>query len=65
MLDDFLRKNQSNLKGDPQLSDYYKRLGSPLKRESGNAMSSSLMDTVKKPKSRRQTLKSRDDLEQP
>ncbi|KAI4206669.1 MAG: hypothetical protein LQ346_000961 [Caloplaca aetnensis] len=65
MLDDFLRTNQSSWKGDPQLSDYYKRLGSPLKRESGNATSTSLMDTVKKPKSRRQTLKARDDLEQP
>ncbi|KAL8923462.1 MAG: hypothetical protein Q9208_004590 [Pyrenodesmia sp. 3 TL-2023] len=65
ILDDFLRTNQSSLNGDPQLADYYKRLGSPLKRESTNAKSTALLDTVQKPKQRRQTLKAREDLEQP
>ncbi|KAL8960752.1 MAG: hypothetical protein Q9193_002598 [Seirophora villosa] len=69
-LDDFLRANQTSLQNDPQLSGFYKRLGSPVKRESGGATTSSLVETVKKPglsgtKQRRQTLKAREDLEAP
>lgn len=62
---DFLRTNQTRLQNDPQLSDFYKRIGSPVKRESGGATSVSLTGEVKKPKQRRQTLQAREDLEQP
>lgn len=64
-LDDFLRTYQSSLQSDPQLSGFYKRLGSPVKRESGGATSTSAVEEAKKPKQRRQTLKAREDLEQP
>ncbi|KAL9009434.1 MAG: hypothetical protein Q9173_005536 [Seirophora scorigena] len=69
-LDDFLRTNQTSLQNDPQLSGFYKRLGSPVKRESGGATTTSLVETVKKAglsgtKQRRQTLKAREDLEPP
>ncbi|KAL9050330.1 MAG: hypothetical protein Q9206_005130, partial [Seirophora lacunosa] len=69
-LDDFLRTNQISLQNDPQLSGFYKRLGSPVKRESGGATTTSLVETVKKSglsgtKQRRQTLKAREELENP
>lgn len=64
-LDEFLRTNQISLQNDPQLSGFYKRINSPVKRESGGGTATSLVEEVKKPKQRRQTLKAREDLDQP
>ncbi|KAL8935822.1 MAG: hypothetical protein Q9216_005238, partial [Gyalolechia sp. 2 TL-2023] len=64
-LDDFLRTNQSRLQNDPQVSGFYKRIGSPVKRESGGAATTSVVEEVKKPKQRRQTLKAREEIDQP
>ncbi|KAL8948019.1 MAG: hypothetical protein Q9222_005761 [Ikaeria aurantiellina] len=62
-LDDFLRTNQSQLQNDPSLSAFYKRLGTPVKRESGGVpASTSVIEDVKKPKQRRQTIKAREEL---
>ncbi|KAL8726759.1 MAG: hypothetical protein Q9166_006498 [cf. Caloplaca sp. 2 TL-2023] len=69
-LDDFLRTNQTSLQSDPALSGFYKRVGSPVKRESGAGFgggpsTTSAVEEVKKPKQRRQTLKAREELEPP
>ncbi|KAL8929994.1 MAG: hypothetical protein Q9172_000226 [Xanthocarpia lactea] len=70
-LDQYLRKNQTRLQSDPALSGFYKRLESPLKREKGSGIgggvgsASAVAEDVKKPKQRRQTLKTRDELEAP
>lgn len=64
-IDDYLRANQSTLQNDPQVSGFYKRIGSPVKRESGGATANSLVEEVKKPKQRRQTIKAREELDQP
>ncbi|KAL8988738.1 MAG: hypothetical protein Q9177_002229, partial [Variospora cf. flavescens] len=69
-LDDYLRANQTSLRDDPQLSGFYKRLGSPAKRESEGVTTTSVVEAVKKPglsgtKQRRQTLKAREGLESP
>ncbi|KAL8826629.1 MAG: hypothetical protein Q9170_007330, partial [Blastenia crenularia] len=64
-LDDYLRTNQTSLQNDSQLSGFYKRLGSPVKRESGGASATAMVEELKKPKQRRQTLKAREELEQP
>ncbi|KAL9028101.1 MAG: hypothetical protein Q9196_003484, partial [Gyalolechia fulgens] len=63
-VDDYLRTNQSRLQNDPQVSGFYKRIGSPVKRESGGAIATSVVEEVKKPKQRRQTLKAREELDQ-
>ncbi|KAL8718008.1 MAG: hypothetical protein Q9225_004810 [Loekoesia sp. 1 TL-2023] len=64
-VDNYLRANQTRLQNDLQLSGFYKRIGSPIKRESGGVTTSSAAEEVKKPKQRRQTLKAREELDQP
>ncbi|KAL8697073.1 MAG: hypothetical protein Q9201_007320, partial [Fulgogasparrea decipioides] len=64
-LDDHLRTNQTRLQNDPLASAFYKRKESPVKRESGGATATSVVDEVKKPKQRRPTLKAREELGQP
>ncbi|KAI4245244.1 MAG: hypothetical protein L6R40_002601 [Gallowayella cf. fulva] len=65
-LDAYLRENQTRLQSDPACSGFYKRLDSPFKRErGGGTVSTSVVEEVKKPKQRRQTLKAREDLEPP
>ncbi|KAL8711832.1 MAG: hypothetical protein Q9220_003776 [cf. Caloplaca sp. 1 TL-2023] len=62
-LSEYLRTNQSQLQNDPSLSPFYKRMGTPVKRESGGAAAStSVVEDVKKPKQRRQTIKAREEL---
>ncbi|KAL8688221.1 MAG: hypothetical protein Q9218_005811, partial [Villophora microphyllina] len=67
-LNDHLRTNKTRLENDRLASGFYKRLESPMKREreSGGAVSAaatSVVEEVKKPKQRRQTLKAREELE--
>ncbi|KAL8726456.1 MAG: hypothetical protein Q9181_006045, partial [Wetmoreana brouardii] len=64
-LDDHLRTNQTRLQNDPLTSGFYKRKESPVKRESGGATATSVVEEVKKPKQRRPTLKAREELGQP
>ncbi|KAL9581404.1 MAG: hypothetical protein Q9212_003918 [Teloschistes hypoglaucus] len=68
-LNKHLRTNQTRLEKDPTISGFYKRLDTPVKREreSGGHVSAagatSVVQEVKKPKQRRQTLKAREELE--
>ncbi|KAL8993826.1 MAG: hypothetical protein Q9169_006054 [Polycauliona sp. 2 TL-2023] len=70
-LDDYLRKNQSRLQSDPTLANFYKRLETPGKRDrssgsgAGAGAASALQEEIKKPKQRRQTIKAREEIDQP
>ncbi|KAL9598413.1 MAG: hypothetical protein Q9219_004503 [cf. Caloplaca sp. 3 TL-2023] len=65
-LDEYLRANQPRLQDDPQLSGFYRRITSPVKRESGGVINiTSAAEEVKKPKQRRQTIKAREELDRP
>ena len=48
-LDDFLRQNQTKLSGDPKVEGFYKRIGSPVKRDS-NASGGAITSGDEKPK---------------
>ena len=54
-LDQHLRKNQSKLSGDPKLEGFYKRIGSPVKRDTNSGAGAGAItsgDEKEKPKAR-------------